>query len=366
MKRHLYTCFALFIILSTSCNNINNSNQQATILKFDLDRAILVDSALQMGNFNFTPLEMNKSCIIGRSPRMICTDSDIFIGDLFTNKCVYRFDKNGRFINKIGVVGSGPGEYIEILDYNIDHRNNIVDLLGINSEIYQYTIEGKFIKKDKYAIPPAHSFVKDLSNNYWFCIGTNKLYDDKIIYRVNPEKNEVESFMPRKSNLLPVAERNFSTNGNGIITFRESLNSSLYLIDKDITPSWIIDFGNYNLPKSLNQENSLDVAKILQQSDYAVIYTYLENKNFAYFFILLFNSGVREPTPYHWIVSKKNNEQKLYKMSQKISFSSYLMSAQILNEENELLFIGLQDAIGDLQDNNYSVASLNLSQLFMK
>lgn len=68
-------------------------------------------------------LETNESCLIGMITKIQVYDKYIFILDSSVAKSLYVFDKDGRFIRKIGTIGGAPGDYVSIDDFAINHDN---------------------------------------------------------------------------------------------------------------------------------------------------------------------------------------------------------------------------------------------------
>ena len=71
------------------------------------------------------------------------TDNYIFI---VINNIISRFDRNGKFLNKIDRIGQGPGEYINIRSITVDYiREEILIYDGPTRRLLKYSYEGKFI-----------------------------------------------------------------------------------------------------------------------------------------------------------------------------------------------------------------------------
>lgn len=63
---------------------------------------------------------------------------------------VMLFDKNGKFICKVGNIGQGPGEYSMAYDALIDEQRNKIYITEMVSEnIYVYDLEGKYLLTHK-------------------------------------------------------------------------------------------------------------------------------------------------------------------------------------------------------------------------
>ena len=58
------------------------------------------------------------------------------------------FDKSGKFIDNIGAVGQGPGEYQSIYDVLIDEKGNNIYLASfIDESILKYSLTGEFLEE---------------------------------------------------------------------------------------------------------------------------------------------------------------------------------------------------------------------------
>ena len=58
----------------------------------------------------YFPLETTDNCLLGNECSIVYAGNSIIAGDAQT-RSLYRFDKNGKFMNKIGQHGQGPEEY---------------------------------------------------------------------------------------------------------------------------------------------------------------------------------------------------------------------------------------------------------------
>ena len=64
-------------------------------------------------------LEMTDQSMLGEIRRIQVTDHNIWI-DHGREFYIYRFSRSGKFLNKIGSIGQGPGEYTTCLLYTSD------------------------------------------------------------------------------------------------------------------------------------------------------------------------------------------------------------------------------------------------------
>lgn len=74
---------------------------------------------------------------------------------------LYVFDTNGNFLQNIGSIGHGPGEYVHASDFAIDTTNDRIAILVAPSKVLVYNLEGNFL------------FAKDLKENAFWNLAWN-------------------------------------------------------------------------------------------------------------------------------------------------------------------------------------------------
>lgn len=77
-------------------------------------------------------------------------DHNYYVLDKKTSNLLV-FDDSGDYLRKIGEQGKGPGEYIEISDFEIDRKNgHILILAPYDKALYKFTLKGEFIERIVY------------------------------------------------------------------------------------------------------------------------------------------------------------------------------------------------------------------------
>jgi hypothetical protein len=91
-------------------------------------------------------LETGKNILIGNIDVLQAFDSKLFILDRMYAKSLFVFDMEGTFIKKIGALGRGPGEYMNITDFTINPEKKEIYLLDSSGYmVHQYTTDGVYI-----------------------------------------------------------------------------------------------------------------------------------------------------------------------------------------------------------------------------
>src|SRR5690554_2317647 len=113
IQTFIFICSFLFL----SCSKEHNkSNTDIAIYEINLD-SLEVKEVEKMSSYfksvKLIPLETSDNNLIETVDAIQVIDDYIFILDK-SYKRLYCFDKDGKYIRRIGSVGSGPGEYSSI------------------------------------------------------------------------------------------------------------------------------------------------------------------------------------------------------------------------------------------------------------
>ena len=91
-------------------------------------------------------LEMTDQSMLGEIRRIQVTDHNIWI-DHGREFYIYRFSRTGKFLNRIGSIGQGPGEYVNYLTFIVDEDKKEVYIFSTNNGVLVYDFEGGFKKQ---------------------------------------------------------------------------------------------------------------------------------------------------------------------------------------------------------------------------
>lgn len=125
-------------------NSVIQNNENLYVVDLDVpaeDSCINYSSIFS--NVKTIILETNKDPFVGSISKLMVFDKFLFILDSQT-KSLLVFDDTGKFVQKIGAFGRGPGEYTRVFDFTIDTDNRIIYLL-CNLVINKYRMDGTFI-----------------------------------------------------------------------------------------------------------------------------------------------------------------------------------------------------------------------------
>ena len=122
----------------------------------------------------FIPLETTPNCLIKKIKKVLFSNSYIFISE-FTN--LLQFDRNGKFIRRIGSSGTGPGEYPSIGDFCINEKQQeIYVIFSSASKLLTFGFDGVFKNSVNLSFRPAQVSLRDPQNllfHLWNVPGKN-------------------------------------------------------------------------------------------------------------------------------------------------------------------------------------------------
>lgn len=136
-------------------------------------------------DFKYIPLESSENSLMGQYRDACIYENRIFIHDIETNM-VYIFTMQGKFINKVGKRGNGPGEFFQPESMAIDpFRNQLLVYDTFIRKIFYFTLDGEFLHADRMAIRSNQNF-KVISPNL-IAFGVNRT-------RENPQLEEINKY----------------------------------------------------------------------------------------------------------------------------------------------------------------------------
>lgn len=142
-----YFIFSLFV--STSCQSIDqdkNINDAVIEVTFEMN-----PTKLYLSNFadsiQYIPLKTNQEVLLSNRLEFKFTNNYILVNDIGTKK-LNLFSKDGSYLNSIGTLGRGIGEYNLVAGYTIDEDSELIFVSDRNKKsILLYDLLGNFKKE---------------------------------------------------------------------------------------------------------------------------------------------------------------------------------------------------------------------------
>jgi hypothetical protein len=255
-------------------------------------------------------LETTDKSLIGRFNKGIVDKNNVYIFD-FWYKNLFQFDITGKFVQTIGTMGQGPGEYSEARDICVSASNiYILDY----AKIHSYSREtGAYIESwtlpDESIFNPVHFFVYD-KDSYFLWASNPDGYDtpDKY-YRMRKIYNQkIESEYFRYEYPSSEDVRFYPCNDNSAYIMPVDGEYVVYKLTNDsIYASFEIDFGKYAIsPQTADILNKSKERNAYFESDfYKRIFEVLETDDYVYFECIGPKARI-----YHALINKKTGKIK--------------------------------------------------------
>ena len=227
-------------ILVSSCHN---PNQRETI-NFNIER-------LTSRTYNFSDIfTHNKVIILEETENSLLSsiihlkefNNEFFISDNRHNT-IFRFTDSGKFINIIGKQGKGPGELLNMINFQVNENGLIA--MDVNKFVL-YGHDGTFLKE---FFKPTISFDFTYKDDKYLIYNINNPKWPQIIIKDSLFQNK-GAFSPLENNqlVMPMAGRSYLLKDSKNIFLTYPFSDTIYkIIDTTSTPNFIFGFGRRKL-----------------------------------------------------------------------------------------------------------------------
>lgn len=184
MKHMFLLLIGVFVLLGCSSNKKQGPISKSGIPVINLSEDVSTVPSLLLSEvaekLEIVLLEMTDQSMLGEIRRIQVTDHNIWI-DHGREFYIYRFSRSGKFLNKIGSIGQGPGEYTTYSTFLVDEDKKEVYIIANTNGVLAYDFEGNFKRKivDVQIILQLFSSVYDqyiLNNQKFFATQNFGLY----------------------------------------------------------------------------------------------------------------------------------------------------------------------------------------------
>ena len=285
------------------------------------------------------PLEMTDESVLSDITEMQVTDHNIWI-DHGREFYIYRFSRSGKFLNKIGSIGQGPGEYTTYSTFLVDEDKKEVYIIANTNGVLAYDFEGNFKRKivDVQIILQLFSSVYDqyiLNNQKFFATQNFGLYrpidkdslwsfvslgDDfqKKKYFKNPAHvGKEELIIANRANMDRMVNywREYLTSMdtyNAQLTLKYPDTDTIYCYD-DATNQLLPQYAIFTDEEKGDYEATHLWFKDRKSFDYFSIFSYYPTKDFVYLI------GSKGEEVYTYCYNKKDGSVRLQKRQSAIT-----------------------------------------------
>lgn len=235
-------------------------------------------------DIEFVKLETQTNCLVGGINRIVrCGKSILILAN--SKKSLLLFSENGKFIRKIGNLGKGPGEYVEIYGLSIDPLTQHIYVLDNGQvKIIEYLANGDFAKETKlgfYAtdvLPFVGGFLFYTGSPYAYKTEGYALTSTTKDYK---SKGRFHSLPDLKGK--PYRLGTFYQN-NTEVCFWEPYWDTVFAFDgNNVKPRYYFEQGKEKIPKKFLSDTKLMWSEI---DKYFYLNSFTEFRNFIYFEVI--------------------------------------------------------------------------------
>jgi hypothetical protein len=261
MKKYIYS----FVAISVCVYFIPTQSQSQIKYDIDISKFLKNEETVNLSDVaktvEYIILETTPDCILDSDYKIEITSEYIFIFD-YTN--LYRFSNAGKFLNKIGKMGKGPGEYLRLgADFAVDDQNKevfLLDFMGKKILVYQY--DGSYLRDIKLDFSGQFMSLLDAKYIIHNNINYNRFSEREDTYELEILDSDGNKIKQLKSTLAKNLEYGmilyfpFFYQYDNKTLYKNPLNDTVYnLTNIRYEPYGIISTGRYSRDHKKNDFN---------------------------------------------------------------------------------------------------------------
>jgi len=264
MTHIIRTIIILLLILPSSCNNRQKSNNSVPIVDIEANirKMVVLNLSEFTENIRYIPLEMNQDNQIGNIQSIDFSEEYFLINDY---RSCFLYDTEGHFKRIIGKMGRGPGEYQYLTCVRLSDDRIFIQSLF---DLIEYKTDGSFVKNVKNRFLFANNKYEYTRN--WIIFNDSMLFSyipnptGNIKYKALLTNDDGEKIKSYANYLFFKVVKPFSNSADNAhiyqfdkrIYFKEHYNDTLFYLNSQfqLIPEYVFNLGKYKEPLSAKEK----------------------------------------------------------------------------------------------------------------
>lgn len=267
------TLFILLVVLQLSCNN--KDSKQAISLYKTIGQSKPIEIKIDVSESStyrnpedlfdeptFVKLETTSNNLIGNISQVLFRNDLIIVVDNAISNSINVFDRDGKFKNKIGKPGQGPGEYISCYHVALVPDSDKIAVLDDKlAKIHYYRIDGRYLNSVKFEFSPINMEFINSETIAYAGLNNVKLNNHDLI--LTDLKNTVAGTGFKgyyKENRFSYINGKLMSKYGNTVFFNPNYNDTIFEIgDKNIQARYHIDIVKHKFPKINDKTTDADM-----------------------------------------------------------------------------------------------------------
>ena len=343
MKHMFLLLIGVFVLLGCSSNKKQEPISKSGIPVINLSEDVSTVPSLLLSEvaekLEIVPLEMTDESVLSDITEMQVTDHNIWI-DHGREFYIYRFSRTGKFLNKIGSIGQGPGEYTTYSTFLVDEDKKEVYIIANTNGVLAYDFEGNFKRKivdiqmilqlfaspyDQYILNNQKFFATQNFGLYrpidrdslWSFVSLGDDFQKKKYFKNPAHVGKEEQIIANRANMDRMVNywMEYLTSVdtyNGQLTLKYPDTDTIYCYD-DATNQLLPQYAIFTDEEKGDYEATHLWFKDRKSFDYFSIFSYYPTKDFVYLI------GSKGEEVYTYCYNKKDGSVRLQKRQSAIT-----------------------------------------------
>jgi hypothetical protein len=285
-----------------------------------------------IADFQYIQLETTDECLIGQLDKVEVSGNEIFALDSRSARAIFRFTKEGKFLNQIAQQGHGPGEYVQANDISIDANTGEIAILD-RMKIFFYK--------------PDNIYLRDITlpvYSYKFAWYDHRIAaysrDDNDLVLLNDNGKQKKTFFKNDDAKKMVMNYPFQPHKGKEVLYFAYFDYTIYNISGyDVTPH-----VRFTFDKKMFTDKDIKILKTNRNSEDDFVWIKYYNENSTHIFMVY----LYKRSPYMVIYNKSDLKTTIVDM---------------IGIQNDITFMNEPPLIVGVDTNDYFVAKFNYSDV---